>query len=113
VHSAGLTRRIKNAGRNLMIKHVVFFKFKPDTSVDDRDAGIAALKALPGKIDLIRTFELGEDVLRSPRSWDLVLIATYDDIESLKIYSDHPDHVLVVALLKSLCETIGSVDYHC
>ena len=96
-----------------MIKHVVFFKFKAETSAGDRDAGIAALKALPGRIDLIRTFEFGEDVLRSPRSWDLVLIATYDDIESLKIYSDHPAHVPVVVLLKSLCGTIGSVDYEC
>ena len=96
-----------------MIRHVVFFKFKPEISASDRDSGIAALRALPGKIDLIRTFELGEDVLCSPRSWDLVLIATYDNLASLQKYADHPEHVPVAALLKSLCETIGSVDYEC
>jgi hypothetical protein len=96
-----------------MIKHVVFFKFKPETSKLDRDAAKAALGDLPMKIDLIRTFELGEDTLRSPRSWDLVLIATYDNLESLQLYSDHPEHVPVAGLLKSLCETIGSVDYDC
>lgn len=96
-----------------MIKHVVFFKFKPETSRADRYAAKAALGGLPMKIDLIRNFELGEDTLRSPRSWDLVLIATYDDLETLQRYSDHPEHVPVAGLLKSLCEQIGSVDFEC
>jgi hypothetical protein len=96
-----------------MIKHVVLFKFKPQTTRTDRDAAKAALGGLPTKIDLIRTFELGEDTLRTPRSWDLVLIATYDDLESLQRYSDHPEHVPVAGLLKSLCEAVGSVDYEC
>ena len=96
-----------------MIKHVVFFKFKPETSRADRDAAKAALGGLPAKIDLVRTFELGEDILRSPRSWDLVLIATYDNLEALQQYSDHAEHVPVAGFLRSLCETVGSVDYEC
>ena len=94
-----------------MIKHVVFFKFKPDISAAEREAGISALRGLPGKIDFIRSFELGEDVLRLPRSWDLVLVATYDDLEAVKTYAAHPDHVPVAELLKVLCTDVGSVDY--
>jgi hypothetical protein len=94
-----------------MIKHVVFFKFKPDISAAEREAGISGLRGLPDKIDFIRTFELGEDVMRLPRSWDLVLVATYDDLEALQTYATHPDHVPVVELLKVLCTDIGSVDY--
>ena len=96
-----------------MIRHVVFFKFKADIGAAEREAGISALRGLPAKIDFIRTFELGEDVLRSPRSWDLVLVATYDDLEALQTYATHPDHVPVVELLKTLCDSIGSVDYFC
>jgi hypothetical protein len=96
-----------------MIKHVVFFKFKPDISAAEREAGISGLRGLPDKIDFIRTFELGEDVLRLPRSWDLVLVATYDDLDALQAYATHPDHVPVAELLKVLCDGIGSVDYVC
>ena len=96
-----------------MIKHVVFFKFKPGIGAAEREAGIAGLRGLPDKIDLIRTFEVGEDVLRLPRSWDLVLVATYDDLDALQTYATHPDHVQVVELLKGLCDAIGSVDFVC
>jgi len=96
-----------------MIKHVVFFKFKKDISPAEREAGITGLRGLPGKIDFIRSFELGEDVLKTPRSWDLVLIATYDDMDALQAYAIHPDHVPVAELLKALCESVGSVDYVC
>jgi hypothetical protein len=96
-----------------MIKHVVFFKFKLDISAVEREAGISSLRGLPDKIDLIRSFELGEDVLKLPRSWDLVLVATYDDLDALQTYATHPDHVPVAELLKVLCDAIGSVDYVC
>jgi hypothetical protein len=94
-----------------MIKHVVFFKFKPDISAAEREAAISGLRGLPDKIDLIRAFELGEDVLRLPRSWDVVLIATFDDLDALQTYATHPDHVPVAELLKALCTDVGSVDY--
>jgi hypothetical protein len=94
-----------------MIKHVVFFKFKRETGRSERDSAKAALGGLPMKIDLVRSFELGEDTLRSPRSWDLVLIATYDNLETLQQYAEHPEHVPVANFLKSICEQIGSVDY--
>ena len=96
-----------------MIKHVVFFKFKPDISAAEREAGISGLRGLPGKIDFIRSFEVGEDVLRLPRSWDLVLVATYDDLDAVRAYAVHPDHVPVAELLKALCDSVGSVDFVC
>ena len=94
-----------------MIRHIVFFKFKPDISPAEREGAISSLRGLPDKIDFIRTFELGEDVLKLPRSWDLVLVASYDDLEAVKTYATHPDHVPVAELLKVLCTEIGSVDY--
>src|ERR1051325_718612 len=70
-----------------MIRHVVFFKFNPEATVSQRKEVIAGLRALPDKIDAIRTFELGEDIMRSARAWDFVLIATYDDLQALDVYT--------------------------
>jgi Stress responsive A/B Barrel Domain len=47
----------------------------------------------------------------SPRSWDAVLVATYDDLDSLEAYQRHEAHAPVARRLKDLCESIGSVDY--
>ena len=94
-----------------MIKHVVFFKFRPETSAADRRAVLNELRALPDKIDVIRSYEVGEDILHSPRSWDAVLIAEYDDLQALEVYSRHDDHLEVVLKLKGMCDAVGSVDY--
>ena len=69
-----------------MIKHVVFFKFKADATPSDRKAALDGLKELPGKIDVIRSFEIGENVVASPRAWDVALIGEYDNLEALDVY---------------------------
>ncbi|HYV05874.1 MAG TPA: Dabb family protein [Blastocatellia bacterium] len=94
-----------------MIKHIVFLKFKPDASIEQRHAIIEELRALPKQIDVIREYEVGEDVLRSPRSWDAALIGTYDSLETLKIYNDHPAHVAVVQKIREISEASSSVDF--
>jgi len=94
-----------------MIKHVVFFKFRPEASDNDRNRALDDLRALPDKIDVIREFEVGEDILRSARAWDAVLIATFDDLEALQKYSRHDDHLPVVIRLQTICDSVGSVDY--
>jgi len=94
-----------------MIRHVVFFKFKPEASASGRKEVIEMLRRLPEKIDVIRSFEVGEDILRSARAWDLVLIATYDDLQALDVYIKHDDHVEVISKVREVCEAVGSVDY--
>ena len=94
-----------------MIKHVVFFKFKPEAGPAERRAVINQLRKLPDKIDVIRSFEVGEDIMHSPRAWDLVEIATYDDLQALEIYTRHDAHLEVVLQLREVCDAVGSVDY--
>ena len=94
-----------------MIRHVVFLKFKPEADQARRRAALGALRALPDKIDVIRSFEVGEDVLHIERSWDAVLIATYDDLEALQKYTRHDDHVEVAVKLREICDAVGSVDF--
>jgi len=94
-----------------MIRHVVFFKFRPESSEGERKKALDELRGLPDKIDVIREFEVGEDILRSNRAWDAVLVATFDDLEVLQKYARHDDHLPIVLKLQSLCDEIGSVDY--
>jgi len=94
-----------------MIRHVVFFKFKAEASADEIDNALAQLRDLPNKIEVIRDFEVGKDVLRAPRSWDAVIVATYDDLAALEQYTNHPAHTAVVETLRPLTEAVGSVDF--
>lgn len=94
-----------------MIKHVVFFKFRPEASAEARREVVDLLRALPDKINLIRSWEIGEDIMHSARAWDVIEIATFDDLGALEIYTRHDDHVEVVLKLREICEAVGSVDY--
>jgi Stress responsive A/B Barrel Domain len=94
-----------------MIKHVVMFKFKPEVTQDEREGVLDELRELTGKIDVIREFEVGQDVLGSPRSWDAALIAAYDDLGALETYQRHDDHLQVALKLRSMCDAIASVDF--
>lgn len=94
-----------------MIKHVVFFKFKPEVTAAERRSVLDQLRELPAKIDVIRSFEIGEDIMHSARAWDAVEIATYDDLGALETYIRHDDHVELVLKLREICDAIGSVDY--
>ncbi len=93
-----------------MIRHIVFLKFKPEATAEQRREVIEDLRALPAQIDVIREYEVGEDVLKSPRSWDAALVGTYDSLEALRTYSDHPAHVAVVQKIRAISEGVASVD---
>jgi hypothetical protein len=94
-----------------MIKHVIFFRFKSESDPSERKEALEDLRALPGKISVIRKFEVGENILPSPRAWDASLIAEYDDLASLDEYAKHEDHQAVAAKLGKVCESVASVDY--
>ncbi|HSF24655.1 MAG TPA: Dabb family protein [Blastocatellia bacterium] len=94
-----------------MIKHIVFLKFKPGASAEQRREVIEELRALPAQINVIREYEVGEDVLRSARSWDAALIGTYDSLDALKTYNDHPAHVAVVQKIRAISDGAAAVDF--
>ena len=94
-----------------MIRHLVFFKFKPETSTADRDELLAMLAALPSKIAEIKFFEIGQDIVRAPRSFDVGLNSTFENLEALGVYAKHADHLPVVERAKEICVQVASVDY--
>jgi hypothetical protein len=94
-----------------MVKHVVMFKFKPEIDAGRRRQVLDELRDLAGKIEEIREFDVGEDVLHSPRSWDAVLISSFDGLQALDLYQRHEGHQQVAVKLKSISDAIAAVDY--
>lgn len=94
-----------------MLRHIVFMKFKKGVdALQIEDMG-KSLESLPGKIAEIKGFEFGPDILKSERSYDFALVASFADLDSLKSYQVHPDHIPVLQKVRSLCETILVVDF--
>jgi len=94
-----------------VIRHIVMFKFNPEVSQADRDGFLEMLRALPSKISEIVDFEAGFDVVRSPRAFDLALVASYADLAALDRYAKHEHHLPVIARSKEICQQVASVDY--
>jgi hypothetical protein len=95
----------------MMLRHVVFFKFKEGVG-EERVADLEnSLAALPPVIPEILSYEFGRDTVRSERSYDLALISTFKDLDSLQRYQKHPDHQVVLKKVNDLCESVLAVDF--
>ena len=93
-----------------MLLHLVSFKYKADTDAAARALHrqrLAALRGLDGVIDL----KVGEDVVRSPRSYDTGLSVTFADRAALDAYQTNDRHVTVVQFAAPLCEHVVAVDF--
>jgi hypothetical protein len=71
----------------------------------------AILEALPEQIDVIREFQVGYDIIQAGRSYDMGLVAAYDDRAALAVYADHPAHLPVVKRASELCENVVACDF--
>ena len=94
-----------------MLVHIVCWKYKTDTTEEQRKDHIAKLRGLPNMIPNIESFEVGSDVLHLDRSFDTGLVARYPDRAALDFYNDHPEHQKVVALGRQIAEKVVSVDF--
>ena len=93
-----------------MLVHLVSFKYKAGVDSAQRTQHrqrLQALKDLDGVIGL----KVGEDVVRSPRSYDTGLVITFPDRAALDAYQKDPRHVPVAQFGASLSEHIVAVDF--
>ena len=93
-----------------MLLHLVCFKYKAEIDATTRAQHrqrLGALKNLDGVVDL----KVGEDVVRSPRSYDTGLAITFPDRAALDAYQKNERHVPVAQLGVSLSDHIVAVDF--
>lgn len=93
-----------------MITHIVLFKLKGRSQENIEDAQ-NRLRTLTGKVPSLRQLEVGRDVVRSERSYDLALIARFDNLDGLQAYQVHPAHVPVANHMRNISESIVAVDF--
>jgi len=93
-----------------MITHIVMFRLK-DRSPGSVERTAQVLRDMEGKIDELRSIEVGVDVLRTERSFDIALTTTFDSLEALQAYQVHPVHKKVIEHMNEAREVSYSVDY--
>ncbi|RIX54020.1 Dabb family protein [Paenibacillus nanensis] len=93
-----------------MITHIVLFKLK-DNSEESVARTAAVLRDMEGKIDVLKSIEVGIDVLHSERSYDISLVTKFESMADLEAYQVHPVHKKVIEHMTQVREASVSVDY--
>ena len=93
-----------------MIRHLVFFKFPNDTESTTKEAQ-QRLLTMRGKVPTLLDIEVGIDIDRSERAWDLVLETSFASKEDLAMYQADPVHLEVISWLKLQQTQTCVVDY--
>ena len=94
-----------------MLTHIVIWKYRADVEQSAREEHVNRLRALASVVPEVQTLAVGSDTLFLPRSYDTGLVATFADRAGLDAYTDHPEHVEVVALGRTISEHVASVDF--
>lgn len=93
-----------------MITHIVLFKMK-DRSPEAIEEAAQVLRDMEGKIEVLRYIEVGVDVVRSDRSYDIALTTRFDSLDDLNAYAVHPVHQKVLEYMATARESSIVVDY--
>jgi hypothetical protein len=94
-----------------MIVHIVLFKLKEPTP-ENITAVKEMLLSMNGKLPQLRQLEVGTDVVRSERSYDVALYTRFDSLADMQAYQVHPYHAdTVVPFMKANCSASITADY--
>lgn len=93
-----------------MIRHIVMWKFKEGTQEEVKKfrEGLLALKAV---IPEIKSIDLGINCYKKGDNYDAVLVAEFETIQELEIYTAHPQHLEVSEICKAIRVSRVAVDY--
>ncbi|MFB5673308.1 Dabb family protein [Paenibacillus terreus] len=93
-----------------MIKHIVFFKLK-DRSPESVEHTASVLRSMNGKIKEVLSLEVGVDVIRSERSFDISLTVVLENLQDLQAYQVHPVHQEIIQHINEVKDVSFAVDY--
>jgi hypothetical protein len=94
-----------------MITHIVFFKLV-ELTPENVLAVQEKLLSMQGKIPQLLHLEVGIDLVRSDRSYDLALVTRFVSLSDLEAYQIHPYHAeTVVPFVKKVALSSVTVDY--
>lgn len=92
------------------LTHIVLFKLQEPTPEVTQEV-VRRLYALEGKIPELRSIEVGVDMVRSGRSYDVALTTRFDSLAAMQAYQVNPLHQEVLAYLRTVLAATVVVDY--
>lgn len=109
-----ITSMEKTEKKEKVLRHVVIFKFKEESSAEEVNKLNEAFNALPAAIPVIKDFEWGlndspEDLHQDFTHCYLLTFASKEDRDA--VYTPHPQHQAFVASLQPHLEKVFVVDY--
>jgi hypothetical protein len=94
-----------------MLQHYVLIRYEKGTSEEHIAEFCKRMLALRINIEGIEHLEIGRDILRDARSWDLILIMRFASVQALRSYQQHPEHQKLMAFNQPFVANVASVDF--
>ena len=94
-----------------MLRHYVLIKYQKGVSAEHIAEFCRRMLDLRTSIGGIEHLEIGRDILRDARSWDLILIMRFASTPVLRSYQQHPEHQKVMAFNQPFVTDVASVDF--
>ena len=94
-----------------MVKHIVMFDFKDENKEENLLKAKEMLEALIETVPSLKSMEVGLNFSKEERAMDLSIITVFDDKEGLELYANHPEHLEVVAFIKTVVSQSKVSDY--
>lgn len=97
-----------------MINHVVLFKLKDFQQAEKQEVRTkikSMLEGLRGKIDELKFIEVGLNDDQDTNDYDICLITHFEDMDGLKTYAVHPEHLKVLDFIRASISGRAAVDY--
>lgn len=95
-----------------MIRHICMFKFKEENKKENIEKALELAEKLLRPIPQLARYEVVLNSEDAPESnYEMSLIFDYEDMEQLKAYQVHPNHIEFGNYIKSVRESRACIDY--
>jgi Stress responsive A/B Barrel Domain len=75
-----------------MIRHVVMFRWRAETTPDEVATIETGLGKLPGEIPQIQRYTFGADLGINDGNFQFAVVADFASVDDYLVYRDHPVH---------------------
>ncbi len=94
-----------------MIMHIVMFTFRESTTQDDIQEAQTQIEQLIDLVPGLQHIKVGINFADEERAMDMVLISSFASREDLDFYATHPEHLKVIAFIKTIASYTKVVDF--